>query len=485
MQRLLQLLQYNVSSWYSRWHPSFARCLHLPYFGLQYDTPSDLVLDPSCGPAIHNDTPIRSETGVKQGGSESMNGCSLGLHPVLLQTSAYHPTTSVLAYADDAHCHHATSPREAFATNADMQLYADEYLKLTSVVTKGNFYAPGATDDELRLILDASMPGSPDFAGAPGVEAGRTHGFTCVGNFISLAGPWASDALLKESTKRARGVLNLPDIVDDKYESAFVCAMGLLRWCANEQPSAWLQGMQPSVTAAAAVAHDTRISTAFYRITRASRCTAAEFGLSIRQARLPTARFGGGSLFSAAQRAPAKFVSSVARAAASCRVNVPGFTGFKFASDCTPLMVEFRSCLDHINLQRDAVASDYADYDANFIDHTTYGDKTFQYHPSGLPTAAALPSPAALDDPASKFSCAQRHFAAVADHADWITLYRAARALCTRRAAFFISACQQGAGDFLNCLPATSRQPTDLARIAVQRRFRIRTESHHVAQATG
>ena len=219
-------------------------------------------------------------------------------------------------------------------------------------------------------------------------------------------------------------------------------------------------------------------------LTRSSLCTARELATSVAQARLPhTGGFGGASLFSAVQRAPAKFVSARARALASCRANVPDMSAFSFESDATPSAQEFRDVLQAIHDQRSAVASDYAAYDANFIDHTTYGDKTFQYHPTGLPTTAVLPTARDLDNPASKFSCAQRHFAAVDDHAAWLAFYRHLRSGAAsasadddthKRAAFFISTCQPGAGDFLDCLPATSHQPTGLARIATQRRFRIR-----------
>ena len=46
-------------------------------------------------------------------------------------------------------------------------------------------------------------------------------------------------------------------------------------------------------------------------------------------------------------------------------------------------------------------------------------------------------------------------------------------------ASFFISTCQLGAGEFQNCLPATASQPTDLARIAFQRRYRMRLHPAH------
>ena len=115
----------------------------------------------------------------------------------------------------------------------------------------------------------------------------------------------------------------------------------------------------------------------------------------------------------------------------------------------------------------------------NFIDHSIFGDKTFHYHPYGLPSADSIPSLGDLDNPDSKFSYASHHFAAVVNHASWIRLYRNIRSFegthCNlKRAAFFISTCQTAAGSFLSCLPSTAHQPTDLARTAFQRRFRIR-----------
>ena len=75
-------------------------------------------------------------------------------------------------------------------------------------------------DDELRAILPDTIPGSPDFQGAPGVAPGRTGGFTCVGNFVSQDPAWASAALLDELTKRARGIHELHRLVDDKFETS-------------------------------------------------------------------------------------------------------------------------------------------------------------------------------------------------------------------------------------------------------------------------
>ena len=275
---------------------------------------------------------------------------------------------------------------------------------------------------------------------------------------------WASSSLLTESSKRARGVLQLPFIVDDKYEYSFVCATGLLRWCANAQPTSWLRGMQPSVTAAAAAAHDARVRTALTTISRASLCTAAELALSVAQARLPiSGGFGGGSVTSAQRSATPHFTSSTARAATSMRATVPGMAAFSFASDPTPFAAELRSCLTDVEAVRLAVTSDHRAWDANFIDHSTFGDKTFQYHPCGLPTRDAIPSAADLDDPDSKFFCATRYFAAVYHHADWISLYRA---ICAhpkeatgdeKRAGFFISTCQLGRR--IPELPACHSQP--------------------------
>ena len=48
---------------------------------------------------------------------------------------------------------------------------------------------------------------------------------------------------------------------------------------------------------------------------------------------------------------------------------------------------------------RDVAADDYKTTDANFFDHTTFGDKTFAYHPSGLCSPLALPTVSGLDDP--------------------------------------------------------------------------------------
>jgi hypothetical protein len=70
-----------------------------------------------------------------------------------------------------------------------------------------------------------------------------------------------------------------------------MCAYGILRWCANTQPSAWLGGMQPPLArgsppshrrsiAAAASAHDLRVDTAAHRLARANLCTAEKLSLA-------------------------------------------------------------------------------------------------------------------------------------------------------------------------------------------------------------
>ena len=112
-----------------------------------------------------------------------------------------------------------------------------------------------------------------------------------------------------------------------------------------------------------------------------------------------------------------------------------------------------------------------------------FGDKTYQYHPRGLPSADFVPTLAGLDDPESKFSCASHHNAAIDNHASWVALYRGRRSIVSphsnlKRTAVFISNCQTAAGSFLSCLPGTAHQPTELARFAFrwkfQRQFRIR-----------
>ena len=97
----------------------------------------------------------------------------------------------------------------------------------------------------------------------------------------------------------------------------------------------------------------------------------------------------------------------------------------------------------------------------------------------GLPSADSVPTLADLDDLDSKFSCASHHFAAIDNHASWVALYRGCRSIVSphsnlKRTAVFISNCQTAAGSFLSCLPGTAHQPTDLARFAFQRHFRIR-----------
>jgi hypothetical protein len=276
--------------------------------------------------------------------------------------------------------------------------------------------------------------------------------------------------------RSAAGTASIRHIVDDKYEASFGCALGLLRWNANAQPVNWLRGMRPSVTRDAAAAHDSRIAEAAVSISRAHLNTTTELSLSLEQMALPVlGGFGGGGLTSAQAHAPAHFVAATARSVRACRRSVPGLAHLDISPSSTVSLAEAAACHKDILEQHAATADVYKTWDLNFIDHTTFGDKTFQYHPPCLPTIAALPSVADLADPDSKLSCATRVFAAVTNHSNWLKLYRAIEGLCDNaRTGFFISTCQPGAGDFLNCLPATAHQPTDLLRIAFQRRFRVR-----------
>jgi hypothetical protein len=56
------------------------------------------------------------------------------------------------------------------------------------------------------------------------------------------------------------------------------------------------------------------------------------------------------------------------------------------------MVSEIGACLDAFGRTRSAVADDYRAWDANFIDHSVFGDKTYQYHPRGLPSADSVPT---------------------------------------------------------------------------------------------
>eukprot|EP00966_Prymnesium_polylepis_P153487 3544667-Prymnesium_polylepis.2 len=146
--------------------------------------------------------------------------------------------------------------------------------------------------------------------------------------------------------------------------------------------------------------------------------------------------------------------------------------------------MEFRSHLQAFRDKRDAVASDYLAYDRNFIDHSTFTATrpTSTTRPTSPPPPPCRLRVTSMTLPRSS-PALERHFAAVDDHSDWLAFYRHLRSGrasvstdddTNKRAAYFISTCQPGAGDYLDCLPSTSNQPTDLARLATQRRFRIR-----------
>ena len=52
----------------------------------------------------------------------------------------------------------------------------------------------------------------------------------------------------------------------------------------------------------------------------------------------------------------------------------------------------------------------YQAWDKNFLDHDAASDKTFQFHPKGLPAAKYFPTAAEFTNPDSKISCATRPF---------------------------------------------------------------------------
>ena len=161
----------------------------------------------------------------------------------------------------------------------------------------------------------------------------------------------------------------------------------------------------------------------------------------------------------------------MSRSVRAARSLIPGLADFSF-STFVPMMSEFRACLEVIHSKHTAVATDYLIWDSNFVDHTTFGDKTFQYHPRGrgLPTIATLPTIEQLNDPDSKISCATRTTSLRSSITSTGSppLFRLIEATKDAfRMGQFISTCQTGAGDYLNVPPShTAHHPTGLARTA-------------------
>jgi hypothetical protein len=107
-----------------------------------------------------------------------------------------------------------------------------------------------------------------------------------------------------------------------------------------------------------------------------------------------------------------------------------------------------RACVSRVSYLM-CTSARYTVLDSRVYDYDTFGDKTYQYHPPGLPAAAALTTLTRICD--SAFASNRRalhHFHAVTHHALWCDHLDTHRD-DTRYTTVFICASQPHAGDFL------------------------------------
>ena len=120
-----------------------------------------------------------------------------------------------------------------------------------------------------------------------------------------------------------------------------------------------------------------------------------------------------------------------------------------------------------------SVTARYPALDSRVYDYDTFGDRTYQYHPPGLPAAAALTTLTRICDPAfASNRRALHHFHAVTHHALWCDHLDTHRD-DTRYTTVFICASQPHAGDFLHCIPTNPQTtiPTEHMECILQRRL--------------
>jgi hypothetical protein len=138
-----------------------------------------------------------------------------------------------------------------------------------------------------------------------------------------------------------------------------------------------------------------------------------------------------------------------------------------------PTIVALGHSLEALHAMHASVTARYSALDSRVYDYDTFGDKTYQYHPPGLPATAALTTLTRICDPAfASNRRALHHFHAVTHHALWCDHLDAHRD-DTRYTTVFICASQPHAGDYLLALPTDAQTtiPTEHMECILQRRL--------------
>ena len=120
-----------------------------------------------------------------------------------------------------------------------------------------------------------------------------------------------------------------------------------------------------------------------------------------------------------------------------------------------------------------SVTARYSALDSRVYDHDTFGDKTYQYHPPGLPAADVLTTLTRIRDPAfASNRRALHHFHTITHHALWCDHLDTHRD-DTRYTTVFTCASQPHSGDFLLALPTDPQTtiPTEHMECILQRRL--------------
>ena len=381
-------------------------------------------------------------------------------------TAALHPTTSILAFVDDSHCHDDDVDECVDATE-DLRLLALQYAGLSSHDGKGAIYSEHA---DLSCVPSA-------WHGSTAAGGIRLSGIKILGGYLTHDAAWADARLNDRLTVESQNVLGLAYLRDSaNTHNASQAKLGLIKWCANTKPVYWLRLHLPSRVRQSCINHDSRIRTALQDLVNFTAADAVEIRNAVSQAALPSDGMGGLSLTSTLASSAAHALGAWGSALPRIKSLFPRLRDVSLESPL-PAMVELKACLDSMHSAHAHARDRYLAWSADHYDFSTTGAKTTRFHPPGLPKRLA----AARDftDPDTKISRATHTFAAVANHDAWLRLYDAKAAdtsvpgiLSTTK---FLSECQPVAGDFVEALPVDRcfSMRSDDHRIQLQRRLRV------------
>ena len=432
-----------------------------------YGTPGSLVPRRTDGIMHVEGEEVDSSRGTKQ-------GCTLGalffcvaLHFTLVVTQAVWPSVTLAGYMDDVHTQHA-DPTCAWGSLCTFRTMSSAHCHLRSNLDKLAMYSPAGD----LSFLPPSVPGSTHQP---------TRGLKIMGAYASCDQRWVSDQLCAMVPKKLSNLAGLECMHDtEKVNTSAQGKLLLLRHCANVAPSHWLQLTPPAAADAPARAHDAIIRSALSPIIRPHAASAYETDRALDRAALPLSDHGGLGIHSAHPARLSHFAGRFAADWPTVTTLFPSLSSISLTTSsdpnspyALPTIVALGHSLEALHAMHASVTARYSALDSRVYDYDTFGDKTYQYHPPGLPATAALTTLTRICDPAfASNRRALHHFHAVTHHALWCDHLDTHRD-DIRYTTVFICASQPHAGDYLHAIPTNPQTtiPTEHMECILQRRL--------------